>query len=107
MFNESYFFLFIAVVLEVTANFFLKRSEGMKYIVPGVTGIICILASFSALSRALKGIDMATAYGIWGGCGVVLTAAIGWVVFGQRFGRKVAAGLALITAGMVLMKLVN
>lgn len=105
--NEYYGFLGLAVVLEVVANFFLKRSDGMKYKLPGVTGIMCILASFSALSQVIKGIDMATAYGIWGGCGVILTAAIGWIVFGQRFDKKVAAGLMLITTGMVIMKVVS
>lgn len=101
----AYFYLAIAIMLEVTANGFLQRSEGMAKKLPGVVGLLFIFASFTALSQALKGLDMATAYAIWGGCGILLTALTGWIIFKQPVSKKGCVGLLMITAGLVLLKL--
>lgn len=101
----SYGYLAVAIVLEVTANGFLKRSEGMTNKLPGLLGMMAIFASFTALSQALKGLNMATAYAIWGGCGIVLTAFLSWIFFQQPLGRKGFLGLMMITAGMILLEL--
>ena len=100
-----YFWLALAIVLEVTANAFLQRSDGMAKKLPGAVGLLFIFASFSALSQALKGLEMATAYAIWGGCGILLTALTGWIIFKQPVGVKGCIGLLLIAAGMVLLEL--
>lgn len=101
----AYLYLAVAIVLEVTANGFLKRSDGMSKKLPGLVGIICIFASFTALAQALKGLHMATAYAIWGGCGIILTAAISWLFFKQPLGRKGCLGLLMIAAGLLLLEL--
>ena len=75
--------LAIAIVLEIIANVFL----------------------FSALSQAVKGIDLSVAYALWGGFGIAATIAAGWVLFGQRLNNKGWAGVILLVAGMVLIKL--
>lgn len=100
-----YYYLAIAILLEVTANVFLQRSAGMAKKIPGAVGILLILASFTALAQALKGLEMATAYAIWGGCGILLTALSGWIIFRQPPGRKACAGLLMITAGLLLLEL--
>jgi len=100
-----YCYLAVAIVLEVTANGFLQRSAGMAKKMPAVVGILLILASFTALSQALKGLDMATAYAIWGGCGILLTAVAGLVIFRQPIRRKGCMGLLMITIGLVLLEL--
>ncbi|KAA5903926.1 multidrug/spermidine efflux SMR transporter subunit MdtI, partial [Klebsiella pneumoniae] len=43
-----------------------------------------VLAAFSALSQAVKGIDLSVAYALWGGFGIAATLAAGWILFGQR-----------------------
>jgi spermidine export protein MdtI len=92
-------------VLEVTANAFLQRSDGLRKKMPGAVGLLFIFASFTALSQALKGIEMATAYAIWGGCGILLTALSGWIILGQPLGRKGCCGLLMIAAGLILLEL--
>ncbi|WP_249532828.1 SMR family transporter, partial [Escherichia coli] len=47
-----------------------------------------VLAAFSALSQAVKGIDLSDAYALWGGFGIAATLAAGWILFGQRLNRK-------------------
>lgn len=100
-----YLYLGVAIIFEVTANAFLQRSAGMAKKIPGVIGILFIFVAFTALSQALKGIDMATAYAIWGGCGILLTALTGLIIFKQPISRKGYYGLIMITVGLILLEM--
>ena len=97
--------LAVAIVLEIVANIFLKFSDGFRRKVYGVLSLAAVLAAFSALSQAVKGIDLSVAYAVWGGFGVAATLAAGWVLFGQRLTRKGWLGVGLLIAGMVMIKL--
>lgn len=94
-----------AIVLEIVANIFLKLSNGFRHKLYGILSLVAVLAAFSALSQAVKGIDLSVAYALWGGFGIVATVAAGWVLFGQRLNRKGWIGLLLLVLGMILIKL--
>lgn len=94
-----------AIVLEIAANILLKFSDGFRRVGYGVLSLLAVLAAFSALSQAVKGIDLSVAYALWGGFGVAATIAAGWVLFGQRLNRKGWIGMGLLLVGMVLIKL--
>ncbi|MDX6022146.1 multidrug/spermidine efflux SMR transporter subunit MdtI [Scandinavium sp. V105_16] len=94
-----------AIVLEIAANIFLKFSDGFRRKIYGLLSLVAVLAAFSALSQAVKGIDLSVAYAIWGGFGVVATLAAGWILFGQRLNYKGWIGLVFLVAGMVMIKL--
>lgn len=97
--------LAIAIVLEIIANVFLKFSDGFRRKIYGILSLAAVLGAFSALSQAVKGIDLSVAYALWGGFGIAATIATGWVLFGQRLNNKGWAGVILLVAGMVLIKL--
>jgi len=97
--------LFLAIGLEIVANIFLKYSNGFRRPIHGVLSLVVVLAAFSALSQAVKGIDLSVAYALWGSFGLIATVAAGWVLFGQRLNRTGWLGVALLTAGVVLIKL--
>ncbi|ARF50541.1 multidrug/spermidine efflux SMR transporter subunit MdtI [Pantoea stewartii] len=97
--------LALAVLLEIAANIMLKYSNGFKKPLPGIASLGCVLLAFSALSQAVKGINLSVAYALWGGFGLVATVAAGGILFGQRLNRKGWAGLALLLLGMVMLKL--
>ncbi len=97
--------LFSAIVLEILANILLKHSDGFRRPVYGVFSLIAVLAAFSALSQAVKGIELSVAYALWGGFGIIATVAAGWILFGQRLNRKGWVGLGLLLAGMVIIKM--
>lgn len=94
-----------SIVLEIVANIFLKFSDGFRRKLYGVLSLVAVLAAFSALSQAVKGIDLSVAYAIWGGFGVAATLAAGWILFGQRLNKKGWFGLGLLLVGMILIKL--
>jgi spermidine export protein MdtI len=84
--------LALAIVLEIIANVFLKFSDGFRRKVYGILSLAAVLGAFSALSQAVKGIDLSVAYALWGGFGIAATIAAGWVLFGQRLNNKGWAG---------------
>lgn len=53
--------LAIAIVLEIIANVFLKFSDGFRRKVYGILSLAAVLGAFSALSQAVKGIDLSVA----------------------------------------------
>ena len=88
--------LALAIVLEIVANVFLKFSDGFRRKIFGLLSLAAVLAAFSALSQAVKGIDLSVAYALWGGFGIAATLAAGWILFGQRLNRKGWIGLVLL-----------
>jgi len=97
--------LLLAIVLEIVANILLKHSDGFRRFGYGVLSLCAVLAAFSSLAQAVKGIELSVAYALWGGFGIMATVAAGWILFGQRLNRKGWIGLVLLLAGMVLIKL--
>lgn len=97
--------LAVAIVLEIMANVFLKFSDGFRRKFYGILSLAAVLAAFSALSLAVKGIDLSVAYALWGGFGIAATLAAGWILFGQRLNPKGWIGVALLLVGMVMIKL--
>jgi len=94
-----------AIILEIIANIFLKFSDGFRRKTYGLLSLLAVLGAFSALSQAVKGIDLSVAYAVWGGFGVAATLAAGWILFGQRLNKKGWVGLGLLLVGMVMIKL--
>ena len=97
--------LALAIVLEIAANVLLKFSDGFRRKVYGLLSIAAVLAAFSALSQAVKGIELSVSYALWGGFGIAATLAAGWILFGQRLNQKGWIGLLLLLAGMIMIKL--
>ncbi|WNN46242.1 MULTISPECIES: multidrug/spermidine efflux SMR transporter subunit MdtI [Winslowiella] len=102
---EHLLYLLLAVVLEIIANIMLKKSEGFRRWGYGVLSLLAVLGAFSALAQAVKGIDLAVAYALWGGLGIAATVAAGWILFNQRLNKKGWIGLIVLLAGMVMLKL--
>lgn len=59
--------LIAATALEIAANIFLKHSDGFRRWGYGVLSLLAVLAAFSALGQAVKGIELSVAYALWGG----------------------------------------
>ncbi|MGK9175545.1 multidrug/spermidine efflux SMR transporter subunit MdtI [Yokenella regensburgei] len=97
--------LALAIILEIVGNIFLKLSAGFRHKLFGIGSLAAVLAAFSALSQAVKGIDLSVAYALWGGFGIAATLAAGWILFGQRLNKRGWAGVILLILGMILIKL--
>ncbi|WP_029888581.1 DMT family transporter [Polycyclovorans algicola] len=100
---KPWLFLSVAIVAEVIATSGLKASEGFTRLWPSVLVVVGYSIAFYCLSIALRAIPVGIAYAIWAGLGVVLIAAVGWLLFGQQLDAAALIGMALIVAGVVVM----
>lgn len=101
----NYVLLAIAIVSEVIGTTFMKQSEGFTKLVPSLLTAIAYMVAFYCLSLTLKTIPTGVAYAIWSGSGIVLIAAVAWIVQGQKLDVPAMAGMGLIVAGVVVMNL--
>ena len=91
--------------LEVFWATFMKLSEGFTkplYIVLTFAGMA---ASFLLLARATRTLPLGTAYAVWTGIGAAGTFLAGALLFGDPVQPLRLAGIALIIAGVALLKL--
>lgn len=97
--------LALAVALELAGTYMLKLSDGFKRRLVGLLGVALVTGAFAALAQAIRGMDLSVAYAVWGGAGLVLTAIIGALAFGQRIYLTGWLGIALVIAGVLALKL--
>lgn len=101
----AFAWLALAVLLEVGGTYLLKLSDGFKRRLPGGLGLALVVGAFAALAQAIRGMDLSVAYAVWGGAGLVITAIVGTLAFGQRIRPSGWAGIGLVVAGVVALKL--
>ena len=98
--TQAWLLLAGAIVAEVVGTSALKASDGFTRLVAGGYGI-----AFYLLALTLRHMPVGVAYAVWSGAGTALIALVGWALFDQRLGPTALAGMALISAGVVLMNL--
>ena len=101
----GYLYLGIAIVAEVVATSALKASEGFTRNGPSLVVALGYGAAFYFLSLVLKTVPMGVAYAIWSGVGIVLIAAIGWLLMKQPLDFPALLGIGLIVAGVAVIQL--
>ena len=98
--------LLIAIVLEVTATLSLRAAEGFTHPLWLIAVVIGYTGSLWLLSVVLdRGMPVGVAYGIWSAIGVVLTAILGSVLFGELLGPVQVIGIGAIVVGVLLVEL--
>ncbi|AMJ48829.1 DMT family transporter [Cereibacter sphaeroides] len=83
----------------------LKYSDGFTRPVPSVLTLVGAVASFWLLSLAMKSLPVGTAYAVWVGIGAVGTALLAMALFGEPASPLRIAGIGLILAGIIALKL--
>jgi small multidrug resistance pump len=99
----KYLFLALAIISEVIGSSFLNASNQFTKLIPSAITVVAYLLCFYILSIALKSIPLGTAYAIWGGLGIVLTAIISVVVFKNKLDLPAIIGISLIVAGVLVL----
>lgn len=100
---SAYIALAFAITLEVTGSTFLQKSAQFTRPWPTAAMALCYVASFYALSQALKVLPLGIAYAIWAGLGIILTASVSFFVLRQALDMAAWLGIGLIVAGVVVM----
>jgi quaternary ammonium compound-resistance protein SugE len=101
----AWIYLVGAGLLEVGWAIGLKQTQGFTRLVPSILTVAAMAASFWLLALALKALPIGTAYAIWTGIGAVGTALLGIWLLGEPATAGRLAGIALIVAGIITLKL--
>lgn len=101
---SAWLLLGVAILSEVAATLSLRGALDR----PGLYAVVVVgyALSYALLVVVLKrGMGLGVAYGIWGACGVVLTAGLSAVLFGEVFTVLKSTGIVLVAAGVVVVEL--
>lgn len=101
----AWILLWLAGLLEIVWALALKASEGFTRLWPSLLTAVAMAASVVLLGLALRSLPVGTAYAVWTGIGAVGTAAFGMLVLGEPATAMRIGGVALIAAGIAMLKL--
>lgn len=101
----AFFYLILAIVLEVAGTTSMKLADGFTKPVPSTLLFVFYLLSFICLTLSLKRLEVSVAYAIWAGLGTSLIAVIGVFYFHEPMTLIKLGSLALIIVGVMGLRL--
>ena len=103
----AWLLLFAAGLFEIGWAVGLKYTDGFTRFWPSVGTVAAMIVSLGLLGLALRELPLGTAYAVWTGVGTVGTALLGLWLFGEPASALRLLAIALIVAGLVLLKAVT
>ncbi|MDH5682321.1 MAG: multidrug efflux SMR transporter [Spirochaetota bacterium] len=97
----SWFYLFLAIILEVSGTTSMKLSQGFTKVVPSIMIFVFYGLSFTSLTLALREINVSVTYAIWSGFGTALIAIIGYVWFHEPMSLVKIISILFIIGGVI------
>jgi small multidrug resistance pump len=101
----SWLYLVLAIVLEVSGTTSMKLSQGFTKLFPTLLMFLLYGLSLSALTLALKRIDVSVAYAVWSGLGTALIATVGVLWLKEPLNTLKVVSLMLIVIGVIGLNL--
>lgn len=99
--------LSIAIVCEVIATSSIPRTEQFTKLMPSTVVIIGYGIAFFLLSVTVKSMPVGIVYAIWSGAGIVLVAAVGYFLYGQKLDLAALVGIGFILTGVMIVNLLS
>jgi quaternary ammonium compound-resistance protein SugE len=100
----AWILLLVAALLEVGWAIGLKVSGGFAKFWPSVWTVLAMVLSMTLLAWAARTLPIGTAYAVWTGIGAAGTAVLGIYMFGEPASAARLTGIALIIAGVALVR---
>lgn len=104
---NAWLWLAIAIAFEVSGTMSLKLSTGLTKTLPSILTAVFYLISFSALSIALKKLEVGVAYAIWSGVGTACIATLGILFLGESISTIKIIGILSIIVGAIILNIAN
>lgn len=96
-------FVTTSAAIDVVANMMIAKSNGFRDKKWGICAIILVWIAFALLGQAVKTMDLAVAYAMWGAIGVTGTAACGRIFFGHKLKPLGWFGIGMVTAAVIVL----
>jgi len=101
----SGFYLALAILLEVAGTTCMKLSDGFAKRLPATLMVLFYAGCFTALTMALKKLELGTVYAIWSGVGTTLVAVVGILYFKEALTPLKVVSILLIVLGVIGLQL--
>lgn len=98
----SWFYLVLAIILEVSGTTSMKLSQGFTKMLPSVFMFVFYILSLVSLTLALKKIDVSVAYAVWSGLGTTLIAIIGIFYF-----KEPSSVIKILSIGLIILGVIG
>ena len=99
----GYIFLFLAIILGIASNGFLKSTNGFTIITPTIFCILSIIACIFCLSKAMNIIPVGFAYATYGGLTIAAVSLFAVFKYSQIPNFYGIVGIVLIIIGVILL----
>ena len=101
--TSGYIFLFLAIILGICANGFLKTTNGFTNILPTIFCVTSIVLCLFCLSKAMNLIPVGFTYATYGGLTITAVTLFGIIKYNQLPNIYGSLGIILIIIGVVLV----
>ena len=101
--SSGYIFLALSVILGITANGFLKTTEGFTNVFPTIVCVASIILCLFCLSKAMTIIPVGFTYATYGALTITAVTVFGVIKYNQTPNTYGMIGMALIVVGVVLL----
>lgn len=102
-FGSATLFVILAALLDIFANLCVAASRGFKRLWYAIAAYVLVGCAFYSLSIAVRTMDLAVAYAMWGVFGIIGTVIGGWIMFRQIPGPLAWAGMGCMITGIILL----
>ena len=102
-FSSGYVYLFLAIILGICANGFLKTTNGFTNIFPTIFCVTSIVLCLFCLSKAMNLIPVGFTYATYGGLTITAVTLFGIIKYNQLPNIYGLLGIILIIIGVVLV----
>ncbi|MGR6652460.1 SMR family transporter [Pseudomonas mosselii] len=101
---RSWIYLIVAITFEVIGTASMKLAATPFPVLGHAVMYVMICLSYFFLALAVKRVPVGVAYALWEGFGIVLITLISVLWLGESLGWTKALGLAVMIAGILLVK---
>ena len=101
--TSGYIFLFLAIILGISANGFLKTTNGFTNIFPTIFCVTSIVLCLFCLSKAMNIIPVGFAYATYGGLTITAVTIFSILKYNQLPNIYGTIGIILIIVGVILV----
>ena len=102
-FSSGYIYLFLAIILGISANGFLKTTNGFTNVFPTIFCVVSIVLCLFCLSKAMNIIPVGFTYATYGGLTITAVTLFGVFKYNQIPNLYGIIGIILIVTGVILL----
>ena len=100
---SGYIFLLLAIILGISANGFLKSTDGFTNVTSTIFCVVSIVACIFCLAKAMNVIPVGFTYATYGGLTITAVTLFGVFKYNQLPNIYGVIGIALIIIGVILL----